>query len=241
MKDGEQDIPQPPEQISDNPRHLAQKPAPDRPSSAARANLRQPSSSSPETPQHQARNINPRNHRNNQGPFRDILDDEPVLPMSNLRTRDESDEDSQGNASTTATFAGYGRDDREEGTGNRSSDSSGSSTRDARLGRPPTRGFARTRSYMIRDEAYVGLTDLQNITNHICQECKNGSRCWCPIREESTNTNGRGPRSRRLDRCRSCGKMYVIIGNSRQWCCEDWVSSGITHILAPSRSPPPDR
>ena len=73
-------------------------------SSAARANLRQPSSSSPETPQHQARNVNPRNNRNNQGSFRDILDDEPVLPMSNLRTRDESDEDSQGNASTTHTY-----------------------------------------------------------------------------------------------------------------------------------------
>ena len=113
--------------------------------SAARANLGQPLSSSPETPQHQIRNVNPRNHRNNQSSFRDILDDEPVLPMSNLRTRDESDEDSQGNASTAATFAGYGRDDREEGTGNHSSDSSGSSTRDARLGRPPIQGFIRPR------------------------------------------------------------------------------------------------
>ena len=81
--------------------------------------------------------------------------------MSNLRTRDESDKDSQGNASTAATFAGYGRDDREEGTGDHSSDTSGSSMRDAaRFGRSPTRGFVRPRSYMLWDEAYVGLTDL---------------------------------------------------------------------------------
>ena len=203
---------------------------------AARANLRRSPSSSPETPRTRARNIDSGDHRNNQDPFRDILDDEPVLPMSNLRTRNEPDEDSQDNTSTAATFAGYGRDNREEGTGDHSSDSSGSSMRDAWFGRPPTRGFIRPRSYVLRDEAYVGLTDLRNAhpnnTNHICQECKNGSRCWCPIREESPNTNGRGPRSRRLDRCRTCGKMYVIIGNSRQWCCQDWVSSSITHILA---------
>ena len=127
---------------------------------AARTNLRRSPSSSPEAPQPQTRNIDSGNHRNNQNSFRDIFDDEPVLPMSNLRTRDESDEESQGNASTAATFAGYGRDDREEGTGDHSSDSSVSSMRDARLGRPPTRGFIRPRSYVLRDEAYVELTDL---------------------------------------------------------------------------------
>ena len=213
---------------------------------AARINLRRSPSSSPEAPRPRTRSIDSRDHRNNQDSFQDILDDEPVLPMRNLRTRDEPDEGSQGNASTAATFEGHGRNDREESMGDHSSDSSGSSMRDAaQFGRSPRRGLTRPRSYVLRDEAYVALTDLRNTrpnnTNHICQECKNGSRCWCPIREESPNTNGRGPRSRRLDRCISCGKMYVIIGNSRQWCCQGWVSSRVTHILAPSRSPPPDR
>ena len=113
---------------------------------AARTNLRRSPSSSLEAPRPQTRNIDLGNHRNNQDSFRDILNDEPVLsPMSNLKTRDESDEDSQGNASTDATFAGYGRDDREESTGDHSSDSSGSSMRDARFERPPTRGFIRPR------------------------------------------------------------------------------------------------
>ena len=166
--------------------------------------------------------------------------------MGNLSTRDESDGDSQGNASTAATFGGNGRDDREEGTGDHSSDSSESSMRDAvRFGRSSRWGLTRPRSYVLWDEAYVVLTDSRNTRpnniNHICQECKNGSRCWCPVREGSPNTNGRGPRSRRLDRCRTCNKMYVIIGASRQWCCQGWVSSRITHTLAPSRSPPPDR
>ena len=206
-----------------------------------RANLRRSPSSSPEAPRPRTSNIDSGDHRNDQDSFRDILDDEPVLPMGNQSTRNKSNEDS-----TAATFAGYGRDDREEGTGDHSSDSSGSSMRDAaRFGRSPRPGLTRPRSYVLRDEAYVALTDLRNTrpnnTNHICQECKNGSRCWCPVREESPNTNGRGPRSLRLERCRTCGKMYVIIGASRQWCCQDWVSSRITHTLAPSRSPPPDR
>ena len=210
---------------------------------AARANLQRSRSSSPETPQPQVRNIDSGDHRNNQDPFQDILDDEPVLPVSNLRARNEPDEDSQDNTSITATSAGQGGNNREEGTGDHSSDSSGSSEREAtRSERSPRRGLARPRSYILRDEAYVALTDLRNTQpNHICQECKNGSRCWCPIREGPPNTNGQGPRSRRLDRCGTCGKMYVIIGSSRQWCCQDWVSSSITHILAPSRSAPPDR
>ena len=179
--------------------------------------------------------------------LRDILDDEPVLPTSNPRTCDESDEDSQDNTSTIAALKEYGRNNREEGTRDCSTDSSGLSAGDtARPGRPTTRGLTRPRSYILRDEAYVGLTDLRNMrpddTDHACQECKDGSRCWCPIREELSNTNGQTPRSRQLKRCRSCRKMFVIVGNSRQWCCEGWVPSGTPHATAPSgESPSPDR
>ena len=75
--------------------------------------------------------------------------------------RDESDEDSQDNASTTAALVGRGRNNREEGTGDHSSDSSRSSTRDAvQFERLTTQGLTRPRSYIVRDEAYVGLTDL---------------------------------------------------------------------------------
>ena len=79
--------------------------------------------------------------------FRDILDNEPVLTMSNPRTRNESSEDSQDNTSTITALMEYGRSIREEGTRDRSTDSSESSAGDtARPGRPRTRGLARPRS-----------------------------------------------------------------------------------------------
>ena len=79
----------------------------------------------------------------------------------------------------------------------------------------------------------LNIRDESDENSDICRECKDGSRFWCPIRE-SPKTNKRGPRSRHLDRCGSCGKLYVIHGASRQWCCHDWVSRS-------SRSPPLDR
>ena len=150
--------------------------------------------------------------------FRDILDDEPVLLMSNPRTRDESDEDSQDNASAVAALLEHGRSIREESTRDRSTDSSESSAGNtARPGRPRTQGLARPRSYILRDEVYIGPTDLRNMRqddmNHACQECKDGSRCWCPIREELPDNNGRTSRSRQLRKCRSCQKTFVIVRN----------------------------
>ena len=216
-----------------------------------RANFRRSSSSSPEDPsgppQPQTDNINSVDYRDNQDPFCDMLNNEPVLSGGNMDIRKESDGDSHAdhdtqdtsdNISTTATFAGYGREDREEGTGDHSSNSSGSPTRDtARYGGSPRRGLTRPRSYILRGEAYVALTDIRDewatSANHICRKCRDRSKCWCPNRE-SPNTNGRGPRRQRLDRCGSCGKLYVIHGTSCQWCCHDWVSG-------PSRSLPPDR
>ena len=211
--------PQPLRDITNNEDHgRGQNP----PHMAARTRPRQSSSSSPETP------------RPLQNSIRDILDDEPVLPRNNPWTRGESDEDSQDNASAVAALLEHGRSIREESTRDRSTDSSESSAGDtARPGRPRTRGLARPRSYMLRDEVYVGLTDLRNMrqddTNHACQECKDGSRCWCPIRGGSPGTNRRTPRSRQLRKCRSCRKTFVIVGNSRQWCCEGWVPSGTPH------------
>ena len=165
-------------------------------------------------------------------PFRDILDDEPVLPTNNPRTRDESD-NSQDDASIVAALVEYGRSIREENARRRSTDSSESPTDDiARPTRPRIRGIARPRSYLLRDEAYVGPTDLRNMrqsTDHACQECKGGSRCWCPIRGGLPGNNGRTPSSRQYGRCRSCRKMWVVVGNSRQWCCEGWILPGTPH------------
>ena len=213
-----------------------------------RANLRQSPSSSPEAlsgTQPLTDITNSADYHGSQDSFRDILDNKPVLSVGTLNIRDESNEnyhadhDTSDNTSTTATFAGHGNDDSEEGTGDHSSDSNGSPTSSAaRFGRSPRRGStSRPRSYILRDEPYVGLTDIRDTRatnpNHACRVCRNGSRCWCPIRE-SPNTNGRGPRSRRLDRCGSCGKMYVILGTSRQWCCHGWIPRS-------SGSPPLDR
>ena len=194
-----------------------------------RANLRRSPSSSPETPYGHPRprtdTTNSSGYHDDQNSFRDILDDEPVLPVGNLNICNESDEDSHAehdtqntsdNASTTTIFAGQGDNDREEGTGNYSSDSSGSPTKNAaRYGRSPRRGLVRPRSYRLRDEAYIAMTDLRDKwapnTNHVCQECKDGSRCWCPIKRESPNTNGRRSRSRHLVRCRSCQQRRRMI------------------------------
>merc|ERR1712083_443846 len=105
------------------------------------ANLQRLRSSSPETPQPQARNTDSRDHCRNQNPFQDILDDETVLPVNNLRARNEPDEDSQNNNPNTATSAGQGENDKEEGTVNHSSDSNGSSAREVTWSeRPPRRG-----------------------------------------------------------------------------------------------------
>ena len=150
-----------------------------------RATLRRSSSSSPETtsgpPRPQTDNINSADYRDNQDSFCDVLDNEPVLSGGNPDIRNGSDEDSQAdygtqdtsdNVSTTTTFAGHRRD--EEGTGDHSSDSSGSSTTDAaRYGRSPRRGLTRPRSYILLNEAYVGLNDIRDTcatnANHICR------------------------------------------------------------------------
>ena len=190
------------------------------PPTAIRASPRQSSSSSPETPRP------PRDSG-----LGDILVDEPVLPRRGPGACDESSEDSQDNAAAVAALLEHGRSIREDNARDRSTDSSGSSAGDTtRPGRPRMRGFARPRSYVLRDEAYVGPTDIRNMwrddTDHACQNCKDGSRCWCPIREDLLpDNNGRTPRSRQLRRCKSCLKTFVIVGNSRQRCCGNWMTS----------------
>ena len=190
------------------------------PSTAVRVNPRQSSSSSPE---------NPRPPRG--AGFQDVLIDEPILLGSNPRAHGESSEDSQDNATAVAALLEYGRSIREENARDRSTDSSNSSAGDTtRTGRPRIRGLGRPRSYILRDEVYVGLTDVRDIrqddTDHACQRCKDRSRCWCPIREDLLpDNNGRTPRSRQLRRCKSCRKQFVILGNSRQKCCGNWVTS----------------
>ena len=147
---------------------------------------------------------------------------------------DKDDQDTTNNTSTTALFAGHGRD---EGAGNYSSDSDGSSTgRAARHGRV----VMRPESVILRGDSYVALTDFRSrgipwvaSTNHICQICKDGSRCWCPARHRCQR-HRRGSRKQRLSRCTSCGKVYVIYGASRQWCCQNWIPE-------PSGSPSPTR
>ena len=189
------------------------------PSTAIRVNPRQSSSSSPEDPRP------PRG-----AGFQDILIDEPILMGSNPRAHGESSEDSQDNATAVAALLEYGRSIREENVRDRSTDSSSSSAGDTtRTGRPRVRGLGRPRSYIVRDEVYVGPTDVRDIrqddTDYACQWCKDGSRCWCPIREDLLpDNNGRTPKSRQLGRCRSCRKQFVILGNSRQKCCGNWVT-----------------
>ena len=190
------------------------------PPTAIRASPRQSSSSSPETPRP------PRDSG-----LGDVLVDEPILSRRGPGACDESSEDSQDNAAAVAALLEYGRSIREDNARDRSTDSSGSSAGDTtRPGRPRMRGFARPRSYVLRDEVYVGPTDVQNMwrddTDHACQNCKDGSRCWCPIREDLLpDNNGRTPRSRQLRRCKSCLKTFVIVGNSRQRCCGNWMTS----------------
>ena len=185
-----------------------------------RVNPRQSSSSSPE---------NPRPPRG--AGFQDVLIDEPILLGGNPREHGESSGDSQDNATAVAALLEYGRSIREANARDRSTDSSESSAGDTtRTGRPRIRGLGRPRSYIVRDEVYVGPTDVrdirQNDTDHACQRCKDGSRCWCPIREDLLpDNNGRTPKSRQLRRCKSCRKQFVIPGNSRQKCCGNWITS----------------
>ena len=189
------------------------------PPTTVRASPRQSSSSSPETPR------TPRDSG-----LEDVLVNTPVLSRSNPRTRNDSSENSQDDAAAVAALLEYGRSIREENARDRSTDSSESSAGDAtRPGRPRIRGLARPRSYILRDEIYVEPTDIRNMrqndTDHACQNCKDGSRCWCPIREDLLpDNNGRTPRSRQLRRCKSCQKTFIIIGNSRQKCCGSWIS-----------------
>ena len=190
------------------------------PPTAIRASPRQSSSSSPETPRP------PRGSG-----LGDVLVDEPILSRRGPGACDESSEDSQDNAAAVAALLEYGRSIREDNARGRSTDSSESSADDTtRPGRPRMRGLARPRSYILRDEVYVGPTDVRNMrqndTDHACPNCRDGSRCWCPIREDLLpDNNGRTPRSRQLRRCKSCQKTFVIIGNSRQKCCGSWITS----------------
>ena len=169
---------------------------------STRATLRRSSSVSPEDPtgssQPQTNNHNITGNHDHQNPFSDTLVTEPVLfgdspeaennPGTNDKTggdsqntcndREASDNDTTDNTSTTALFAGYGRD---EGAGNHSFDSGGSSTGwAARHGRVITR----PESFILRGDSYVALTDFRShrspwaaSANHTCQICKDGSRC----------------------------------------------------------------
>ena len=118
-----------------------------------------------ETSQPHANNLGNTGDRDHQDAFCDVLATEPVLSggnpgaRDNLNTNDETNEDYRttynawdipDNTSTTAVFAGYGRD---EGAGNYSTDSDGSST-----GRAERTGMAVTRplSYILRGDSYVG-------------------------------------------------------------------------------------
>ena len=167
-----------------------------------RATLRRSSSVRPEDPtgssQPQTNNHNITGNHDHQNPFSDTLVTDPVLfgespeaennPGTNDKTggdsqntcndREASDNDTTDNTSTTALFAGYGR---EEGAGNHSFDSGGSSTGwAARQGRVITR----PESFILRGDSYVALTDFRShrspwaaSANHTCQICKDGSRC----------------------------------------------------------------
>ena len=224
---------------------------------STRAILRRSSSSSPEDPTGNSRpqtdNPDTTDNHDHQNPFHDTLVTEQVLfggnpgAENNPDTNDKSGEDSRStcdaqeasdNDSTAATFAGCGGDEGESGVGNyslASADSDGSSTG----------GAARTRtrpvSWILQGDSYVALTDFRcrrnswaNRANHNCQTCKDGSRCWCPDRNRTTEATPPGGNSRQqhrrrsrrrsLNRCSTCNKMYIIYGTSRQWCCYDWVS-----------------
>ena len=233
-----------------------------------RAILRRSSSPSPEDPTGSSRpqvdSLDVTSNYDHQNPFCDTLMTEPVLlgdspeAEDNLGTNDKIDGDPQttcndqetpNNNSTTATFAGCGGNEGESGVGNysimRGAVSDGSSTE----------GAARTRtrplSWILRGDSYVALNDFcchenswANRANHNCQICKDGSRCWCPVRNHtpratppdanSQQQHRRRSRRQSLSRCSSCGKMYIVRDTSCQWCCYGWVSGS-------SGSSSPDR
>ena len=184
---------------------------------------RQPSLSntegSTEIPQPHSNNLGITNDHDHHDSFSDVLATEPVLSGDNPGVRDNSeanngtdkdDQDTTDNTSTTALFAGYGSDGL----------STGRAAQHGRVVRRPE-------SFILHRDSCIALTDFRSRGSpwaasacHTCQICKDGLLCWCP--------------KRRLSRCTSYGKLYVIYGESHQWCCHNWIPG-------PSGSPSPTR
>ena len=148
---------------------------------------------------------------------------------------DKGDQETADDISTTPLFTGHGW---EEGAGPYySSNSNGSST--GKAGQHG-REVRRPESVILHGDSYVGLTDFRRHrdllaanADHICWTCHDRSRCWCPT-SHKCQRHRHASRKRRLSRCSSCGKVWVIFAKSRQWCCQNWISG-------PSGNPSPTR